>query len=186
MSVQQFSVALGQHRVPPQQISPARQPHPASAAPPLLLLLPLPLDDPPLEPLLEELPDEPSGALESESPLEPPSDAPPLPDPLLPDPPLPEPLLLAPLLPPELAPEAPLEARRGTENAHFVSMKITSVTSRPAEPERHDPHVGLSQPCASTWGWERAYNGPPEDGQPRAGSAPQPGSVPRPRPKIRW
>jgi hypothetical protein len=42
---------------------------------------------------------------------------------------------------------------------------------RPAELERSDPQVGQSQPCASTWEWERPYNGPPEDGQPRAGSA---------------
>lgn len=32
-------------------------------------------------------------------------------------------------------------------------------------------HVGQSQPGASTWDWETAYTGPPEDGQPRAGSA---------------
>ncbi len=43
--------------------------------------------------------------------------------------------------------------------------------SRPADPERYDPQVGQSQPGASTWEWENAYTGPPEDGQPRAGSA---------------
>ncbi len=50
-------------------------------------------------------------------------------------------------------------------------MVTIPLTSRPAEPERHDPKVGQSQPCASTWDWERAYTGPPEDGQPRMGSA---------------
>jgi hypothetical protein len=43
--------------------------------------------------------------------------------------------------------------------------------SRPAEPERHDPHVGMSHPDQSTWDWEKPYLGPPEEGQPRAGSA---------------
>jgi hypothetical protein len=51
-------------------------------------------------------------------------------------------------------------------------MATMRLTSRPAEPERHDPKVGESQPCASTWDWENAYTGPPEDGQPRMGSAP--------------
>lgn len=45
------------------------------------------------------------------------------------------------------------------------------LTPQPAEPERRDWRVGQSQPGASTWGWEHAYTGPPEDGQPRAGSA---------------
>jgi len=45
------------------------------------------------------------------------------------------------------------------------------LTTQAAEPERHDPQVGQSQPGASTWEWERPYTGPPEDGQPRAGSA---------------
>jgi hypothetical protein len=44
-------------------------------------------------------------------------------------------------------------------------------TSRPADPERHEQKVGESQPDASTWDWEDPYVGPPEDGQPRAGSA---------------
>jgi hypothetical protein len=52
------------------------------------------------------------------------------------------------------------------------SMVTIPLTSRPAEPERHDSKVGQSQPCASTWDSERAYTGPPEDGQPRMGSAP--------------
>jgi hypothetical protein len=56
-------------------------------------------------------------------------------------------------------------------------MRATGVmitikpSSRPADPERHDPRIGQSQPCASTWDWEKPYNGPPEDGQPRQGSA---------------
>jgi len=41
----------------------------------------------------------------------------------------------------------------------------------PAEPERHDPRIGASQPDASTWEWQQPYAGPPEAGQPRAGSA---------------
>jgi hypothetical protein len=45
------------------------------------------------------------------------------------------------------------------------------LTPRPADPERHELIVGVSQPCASTWDWEKAYTGPPEDGQPRTGSA---------------
>jgi hypothetical protein len=51
------------------------------------------------------------------------------------------------------------------------TMAPSKLTARPAEPERYDLRVGASQPCASTWSWERAYTGPPEDGQPRAGSA---------------
>lgn len=40
-----------------------------------------------------------------------------------------------------------------------------------AEPERHDRHVGMSNPNQSTWDWEKPYLGPPEEGQPRAGTA---------------
>jgi hypothetical protein len=43
-------------------------------------------------------------------------------------------------------------------------------SSLPAEPERNDPKVSESQPCASLWVLDDEYNGPPEDGQPRAGS----------------
>jgi hypothetical protein len=43
--------------------------------------------------------------------------------------------------------------------------------THPAEPERHDPHVGASNPNASSWDSEKPYLGPPEEGQPRAGSA---------------
>jgi hypothetical protein len=46
-------------------------------------------------------------------------------------------------------------------------------SSRPAEPERYDDKVAESQPEGSTWSWEDPYVGPPEDGQPRMGSAPQ-------------
>jgi hypothetical protein len=42
---------------------------------------------------------------------------------------------------------------------------------RPAERERHDPRVGTSNPNQSSWDWESPYLGPPEEGQPRAGSA---------------
>lgn len=42
---------------------------------------------------------------------------------------------------------------------------------RPAEPERHNLHIGMSSPNQSTWDCESPYLGPPEDGQPRAGSA---------------
>ena len=45
-----------------------------------------------------------------------------------------------------------------------------TIRPQPADPERRDPNVGAAQPDASTWDWERAYNGPPEDAQPRAGS----------------
>ena len=45
-----------------------------------------------------------------------------------------------------------------------------TFSSLPAEPERTDPKVGESQPSASLWIRDEAYNGPPEDGQPRAGS----------------
>jgi transaldolase len=41
--------------------------------------------------------------------------------------------------------------------------------THPAEPERDDPHVGMSNPDQSTWSWERCYLGPPEAGQPRRG-----------------
>lgn len=44
-------------------------------------------------------------------------------------------------------------------------------TTRAAEPERHDVHVGMSNPNQSTWEWEKPYLGPPEEGQPRAGSS---------------
>jgi hypothetical protein len=44
-------------------------------------------------------------------------------------------------------------------------------TSKPADPERHEASVAQSQPEGSTWAWEHPYVGPPEDGQPRAGSA---------------
>lgn len=43
--------------------------------------------------------------------------------------------------------------------------------TQPAERERHDPEVGASNPNQSSWAFERPYLGPPEDGQPRAGSA---------------
>lgn len=43
--------------------------------------------------------------------------------------------------------------------------------SRPAEPERHDPHVGESNPAQSLWDIDEPYTGPPEDGQPRKGAA---------------
>jgi quercetin dioxygenase-like cupin family protein len=46
-----------------------------------------------------------------------------------------------------------------------------SNMSHPGEPERRDPKVGGSHPDASTWGWHQPYMGPPEEGQPRAGSA---------------
>ena len=39
--------------------------------------------------------------------------------------------------------------------------------NRPAEPERHDPHVGRSNPDASLWVVDKPYVGPPESGQPR-------------------
>jgi hypothetical protein len=45
---------------------------------------------------------------------------------------------------------------------------------RPAEPERHDPHVGTSNPDRSTWDFDRPYLGPPEQGQPRLGDGPPP------------
>jgi hypothetical protein len=44
--------------------------------------------------------------------------------------------------------------------------------NRPAERERHNPRVGTSNPNQSSWDWEAPYLGPPEAGQPRAGSAP--------------
>jgi hypothetical protein len=40
---------------------------------------------------------------------------------------------------------------------------------QPADPDRDDPRAAEPQPNASTWG-ESPYNGPPEEGQPRAGS----------------
>jgi hypothetical protein len=43
--------------------------------------------------------------------------------------------------------------------------------SRPAEPERKNPHVGESNPAASLWDEDKPYTGPPESGQPRKGSA---------------
>ncbi len=46
--------------------------------------------------------------------------------------------------------------------------------TRPAEPERHDPRVGTSNPHASLWQVDEPYLGPPEAGQPRAGSAGRP------------
>ena len=54
-----------------------------------------------------------------------------------------------------------------------IAMVSIKIWPKPADPERHEERVGQSQPCASTWEWERPYNGPPEDGQPRKGSAPQ-------------
>jgi hypothetical protein len=53
--------------------------------------------------------------------------------------------------------------------------------TRAAEPERHVSHVGMSSPNQSTWDWETPYLGPPEDGQPRAGSARRPALAPRRR-----
>lgn len=44
--------------------------------------------------------------------------------------------------------------------------------TRPAEPERHDAHVGTSNPDQSTWDFDRPYLGPPEQGQPRLGDGP--------------
>lgn len=52
--------------------------------------------------------------------------------------------------------------------------------SHPAEHERHDPHVGMSNPNQSIWDWELPYLGPPEDGQPRAAREP----APAPRPPL--
>jgi hypothetical protein len=51
------------------------------------------------------------------------------------------------------------------------TQRRRTLPPTPADPERHDNKVGASQPDASTWDWENAYAGPPEDGQPRAGSA---------------
>jgi hypothetical protein len=41
---------------------------------------------------------------------------------------------------------------------------------QPANSERSDRRVGISQPNASAWGYEHPYQGPPEEGQPRIGS----------------
>lgn len=49
---------------------------------------------------------------------------------------------------------------------------------RPAERERNDPHIGLSNPDASTWDFDEPYLGPPEDGQPRRGSRRDDGTAP--------
>jgi hypothetical protein len=57
----------------------------------------------------------------------------------------------------------------------------SSSVTRPAEPERHDCHVGASNPDASTWDFERPYLGPPEGGQPRGGS----GAADAPRGRAR-
>jgi hypothetical protein len=52
--------------------------------------------------------------------------------------------------------------------------------NQPAEPERNDPHVGVSNPNASSWGFEHPYSGPPEEGQPRQGrkGRPEPTKAP--------
>lgn len=42
--------------------------------------------------------------------------------------------------------------------------------TRPAEPERHDPRMGASNPHRSTWDCDDPYYGPPEEGQPRMGN----------------
>ena len=43
--------------------------------------------------------------------------------------------------------------------------------THPAELERHDLRIGTSNPHRSSWDWDRPYLGPPEEGQPRAGTA---------------
>lgn len=43
--------------------------------------------------------------------------------------------------------------------------------SRPAEPERKDQQVGISNPAKSLWDEDKPYTGPPESGQPRQGGA---------------
>lgn len=43
--------------------------------------------------------------------------------------------------------------------------------TKPAEPERKDPKVGMSNPAESLWDVDSPYVGPPEEGQPRKGNA---------------
>ncbi len=57
------------------------------------------------------------------------------------------------------------------EPGEHSEREVGSSATRPAEPERHDRHVGTSNPNASTWDFERPYLGPPEGGQPRGGRA---------------
>lgn len=45
--------------------------------------------------------------------------------------------------------------------------------TKPAEPERKDKNVGTSNPAESLWEVDKPYTGPPEEGQPRKGSAQQ-------------
>jgi hypothetical protein len=86
------------------------------------------------------------------------------------------------------ASDAPFWTLGVTPSPGEATTRGLSMT-RPAEPERHDPHVGMSNANQSSWDWESPYLGPPEAGQPRAGSAsldpppapPPPNAPPTPR-----
>lgn len=47
------------------------------------------------------------------------------------------------------------------------AMLLLLDMTHPAEPERRDPRVGISNPHQSLWVIDHPYLGPPEEGQPR-------------------